>query len=477
MNEMPGGQMKNRLGSESATMSEMFPVIGEKKNLLKKGHLIGVGVVLLYVIVLFGNLGNADVFRNMLGVGVGVGVYFALYQVCGKPKPWYVLAGAALITMVVMSTPLWNLLYEIFYGITGNPTGSSEGLSLPQILIMRIVSTGGVEELVKILPVVLFWALGRKSAKLGVTEPLDGILIAMASALGFVFIETLGQYANNAVAHGGTTVGLELVIVRILWAFKGHLAYSGYFGYFVGLAAMKPKHAVKVLCIGYACAATMHGLWDTLADAGIVMQLILGVIFYALLIAGVLKARQISPTRAQNFATVLVGSPGVAPAPLVNRAAAPAPAPPVPRPYVQPQPVPQPYVQQPQPVPPPQPQVRPQPMPPPEPKLRPDPVILAPVAGNGLKLLVGLRTLALHDGDRFQASEIGGLRPASVDGLVAAVNHNPKDPTMLGLQNLSTTPWKAVLPGGEVREVPVGKSVKLTSGSRIDFGTSQGEVQ
>ncbi len=470
--------MKNRLGSESATMSEMFPVIGEKKNLLKKGHLISVAVVLLYVIVLFSNLGNPDIFRNMLGVGVGVGVYFALYQVCGKTKPWYVLVGATLITMVVMSSPLWNLLYEIFYGITGNPTGSSDGLSLPQILIMRIVSTGGVEELVKILPVVLFWALGRKSAKLGVMEPLDGILIAMASALGFVFIETLGQYANNAVQQGGTTVGLELVIVRILWAFKGHLAYSGYFGYFVGLAAMKPKHAVKLLCIGYACAATMHGLWDTCADFGVVMQLILGVIFYALLIAGVLKARQLSPTRAQNFATVLVGSPMVAQAPLVNRAAAPASAPPVPRPYVQAQPVPapQPYVQA-QPVPPPQPQVRPQPMPPPQPQVRPDPVMHGPAAGNGLKLMVGLRTLALKDGDRFQASEIGGLRPASADGYVAAVNHNPKDPTILGLQNLSTTPWKAVLPGGEVREVPVGKSVKLASGSKIDFGTSQGEVQ
>jgi hypothetical protein len=100
-----------------------------------------------------------------------------------------------------------------------------------------------------------------------------------------------------------------------------------------------------------------------------------------------------------------------------------------------------------------------------------------PAAGNGLKLMVGLRTLALQDGDRFQASEIGGLRPASADGYVAAVNHNPKDPTILGLQNLSTTPWKAVLPGGEVREVPVGKSVKLASGSKIDFGTSQGEVQ
>jgi hypothetical protein len=90
---------------------------------------------------------------------------------------------------------------------------------------------------------------------------------------------------------------------------------------------------------------------------------------------------------------------------------------------------------------------------------------------------VGLRTLALHDGDRFATGEIGGLIPVSNDGCVAAVNHNPKDPSVLGLQNLSTSPWKAVLPGGEVRDVPSGKSVKLASGCRIDFGTSHGEVQ
>ncbi len=463
MNEMPGGQMKNRLGSESATMSELFPVIGEKKNLLRKGHLLKAAGILAYVILLFTCLNEPDTFRYLLGLGIGVGVFYALYQLCGKAKPWYVLAGATLITMAVMKSPLWDLLYLLFYGITGNVHGG-EPDSLPQLLVLRIVSTGGVEELVKILPVLLFWAVGRKVSKLSVTEPLDGILFAMASALGFVFVETLGQYADNAVKAAGQTAGLELVIVRILWAFKGHLAYSGYFGYFVGLAALKPKHAVKLLLIGYACAAVMHGLWDSFANGGILAQLILGVIFYALLIAGVLKAREISPTRQQNFATVLVGSPLAAPVPLVNRAAAnaaasPVPPPPMPLPQVRPQPA--------TPVPPP-PQPRPQPVIQSAPPPAPDPAF---------KLLVGLRTLVLHDGDRFQAGEIGGLAPGSADGYVAAVSHNPKDPSILGLQNLSTTPWKAALPGGEVRDVPVGKSVKLASGTRIDFGTSQGEVQ
>jgi hypothetical protein len=103
--------------------------------------------------------------------------------------------------------------------------------------------------------------------------------------------------------------------------------------------------------------------------------------------------------------------------------------------------------------------------------------VAVPADANGFKLLVGLRTLLLRDGDRFQTGEISGLAALNGDGLIAAVNHNPKDPTMLGLQNLSTSPWRATMPGGEVREVPSGKSVKLASGSRIDFGTTQGEVQ
>src|SRR5579863_2290675 len=173
MQEMPGGQMKNRLGSESATMSELFPVIGEKKNLLQKGHLMTAAGILLYVIVLFACLDQPATFRDLLGLGIGVGVFSALYQICGKAKPWYVLAGATLITMAVMKSPLWDLLYLLFYSITGNLNGA-EPAGLPQLLVLRIVSTGGVEELVKILPVLLFWWLGRKVPKLSVTEPLDG---------------------------------------------------------------------------------------------------------------------------------------------------------------------------------------------------------------------------------------------------------------------------------------------------------------
>lgn len=473
--QMPGGQMKNRLGSDSASMSELFPVMGEKKNLIKKGHLIGVGTVFIYAVVLMSVLENPVLFRNLLGIGIGVGVYFGLYLACGKAKPWYVLASATACTAMVMVTPIWNLIYTIFYSLPGT---SEKPTGLIETLVTRVIATGGAEELTKILPVVGLWFLGRKVwPKAGVTEPLDGILLAMASAMGFVFVETLGQYATNISEKFGNVFGLELAIVRILWAFKGHLAYSGYFGYFVGLAALKPKHAVKLLGIGYLCAAVMHGLWDTFADAGVVFQVLLGVVFYALLIAAILKARQLSPNRAENFATMVVP----------QAAAAAAVASPTPRPTMPPPPPPPPVMRPvaPQPVAPQRPVAPPQrpvvlqspvmPQPPVQPHVAPQPA-MKPVAANGLRLRVGVFLLALEDGSRFGAREIGGLTPAGPDGSVATVNHNPKDPSVLGLQNLSTTPWRATLPGGEVREVPCSKSVKLASGSKIDFGTVQGEV-
>src|SRR6185369_2955358 len=211
---MPGGQMKNRLGSDSATMSELFPVIGEKKNLIKKGHLLSVGAVFIYAVILMGTLGNPELFRNLLGLGIGAAVYFGLYLACGKSKPWYVLGAATAFTAFVMVTPIWSLIYTIFYSLPGT---SDKPTGLIETLITRVVATGGAEELTKILPVVAFWWMGRKWKAASVAEPLDGILLAMASAMGFVFVETLGQYAPNLAAKYGDAVGLELAIVRILW--------------------------------------------------------------------------------------------------------------------------------------------------------------------------------------------------------------------------------------------------------------------
>ena len=483
MNEMPGGQLRNRLGSDSATPSELFPVLSKRKELINKGLLIPVGIAFLFGIILTATASTPEIFRNVLGVGIGLGCFYVLYSLGGKKKPWWIFAFATIFTMVLMLSPLFPVFFLVFYNMAGTPQGEAVNqLSFVRQVIARFVSTGMMEELVKIIPVLLIWKWTTRMKspqreKAGITEPLDGILVGAASALGFVFVETLMQYAPNAVMGvagniakqlphlpaelyvlAGDVFGLQSVILRILPELSGHMAYSGYFGYFVGLAAMKPKHMWKLLITGYVSAAGLHAIWDLFCDrpgVGVYMQLPMMIAFYAFLVAAILKARQISPLRAQNFATVVVNSPaaialGVAAG--ASRPPEPVPAPaPVPvaqrAPAAQPAPVAQPAARKP-----------------------------APVDNNCMQLRIARKMLPLRDGERFADSDIPGLRASSAGGIVAAVSRNPKDPTMIGLQNLSSSTWKAMLPNGESREIASGRSLRLVSATRIDFGLVHGEV-
>ena len=63
---------------------------------------------------------------------------------------------------------------------------------------------GLMEELIKAVPVFIFLLLGRMLKSpwreaIGVWEPLDGILIATASAAGFTLIETNLHYVPDLV--------------------------------------------------------------------------------------------------------------------------------------------------------------------------------------------------------------------------------------------------------------------------------------
>ena len=85
------------------------------------------------------------------------------------------------------------------------------------------------------------------------------------------------------------------------------MAYSGYFGYFIGFSVLKPKKRWLLLTIGYLSSSAIHALWNA-SNAfnqpwNIMVMALAGVFAYLFLVAAILKARQISPTRSQNFAT------------------------------------------------------------------------------------------------------------------------------------------------------------------------------
>lgn len=174
---------------------------------------------------------------------------------------------------------------------------------------------GLIEELEKMLPVfALIWitAASRRAdvKRWGVFEPLDAIVYASAAALAFILVETLfgdtyvGADLDKARQSGTLYLqalqSFPLAILRTVKGMAGHIAYSGYFAYFVGLGMMRPHHRERYWIGGWVGASIIHGLFN--ASPGSVSSLVSVVAFF-LLLAVILKARQLSPTRDENFAT------------------------------------------------------------------------------------------------------------------------------------------------------------------------------
>jgi len=56
------------------------------------------------------------------------------------------------------------------------------------------------------------------------------------------------------------------------------------------------------------------------------------------------------------------------------------------------------------------------------------------------------------------------------------VNRHPSDPTVWGLKNLSSRRWTATTMGGLGHDVEPGRSVRLASGTRVNFGACDAEI-
>jgi hypothetical protein len=286
-----------------------------------------------------------------------------------------------------------------------------------------------------------------------------------------------GEQLRSLITQGSdllnTAPGIKWLIIRSIDLSFGHMAYAGYFGYFIGLSVIKPEQRWKILLIGLASASLPHALWDTVASMDTVpLQAAIALLSYAVLAAAVLKAREISPNRNMLQPSVIFGGARTAPAytapaytppaasappvayaspvataPAVASAAPAMSAPPVIRPALAADAIP--------------------------------PPLMSPSVGPAGKianrLRVGAKFLIIVPGLRLLEHQVPGLLAQSPGGPVAEVTRNPNDPTVLGLTNLSSSAWEAVS-NGTRRQIAPGQTIKLAPGAKIDFGSTDGEV-
>jgi RsiW-degrading membrane proteinase PrsW (M82 family) len=302
------------------TFSQLFPILSTGRDLTRKAYLLPGIITIAFVVLMFTAIGKSDLFNLLLAAYIAGIAYFFVYQLCGKRKPWWVLAGSAIVTMLVLSSPLLDWFVFVFRDFL--PGAMPQKVASENFLLMLVrmfFGAGLMEELLKAIPVLLAYGIGTKlrspwREKIGVWEPLDGILLGTASAVGFTLLETLGQYVPSAAGDltlqgQGDLVGLQLLIARILGSISGHMAYSGYLGYFIGLSVLKPSKRWQILGVGYLTAAGLHALWNATGALNLLVLALVGVVSYAFLAAAILKARALSPNRSQNFATRFTNLP------------------------------------------------------------------------------------------------------------------------------------------------------------------------
>jgi RsiW-degrading membrane proteinase PrsW (M82 family) len=277
---------------------------------------------------------------SIIGLYIAFMVNYYVNQMCGRARPGWMLAVVAATTFLLLSIPLWNYWYAVFYFVfPGNALEKSSD-AVAQ-LAGYLFGTGLCEEGYKSLPLFALALLGgglahlthRSKGKLSgyvaavrkricLCEPLDGIVFGVASGSGFFLAETLGDYLPKAMHQvkypsGQAFDGLVLLLARGLPDLTEHSAWTGLFGYFIGLTVLQPRMAIVLVPLGWFSAAALHAGWDgisSVTNSGLVIVvcwMLIGLLSYALLAGAIFKARDISPRLALNPAPKSV-SPTVA---------------------------------------------------------------------------------------------------------------------------------------------------------------------
>ncbi len=160
-----------------------------------------------------------------------------------EPEKWkYIILLFVLGVLFSDLTFLLSDLNTIYFGFTLNGTIWND-------LLYSIIGIGVIEELVKIIPVILLLKYSN-----AINEPVDYIVYGSISALGFAFAENL-LYFNN--------YGPQIIVGRALTAVVFHMFLTSLAAYGLMLDNYRSGKLIKGnFLLFFLSAAIIHGLYD-----------------------------------------------------------------------------------------------------------------------------------------------------------------------------------------------------------------------
>ncbi|WP_424001126.1 PrsW family intramembrane metalloprotease [Haloarcula salina] len=224
-------------------------------------------LAILLLQLLFGSLGalgNQPLFAGMALLSAVPALGLAAYI-------WYADVTTSEPLTLLVGTFLLGVLFAGFAGLLnaflGYPVqaiGSGFGLVpfLGQVFFFFLI-VGPVEESVKLLAVRLYAFRDDRFDAV-----VDGAVYGAAAGLGFATIENALYITQNTEMVTGTlnvlAEGGDITAVRAL-AGPGHVIYSAFAGYYLGLAKFNPDDAGPIVLKGLLIAALIHAVYNTLA--------------------------------------------------------------------------------------------------------------------------------------------------------------------------------------------------------------------
>ncbi|MEV6492103.1 PrsW family intramembrane metalloprotease [Actinoplanes sp. NPDC051633] len=224
---------------------------------------------------------------------VGLVLYFVVLRTLVRTQnpnfvPALILLGATVMPLAFLAfaqarTGCWQvpvsalLVAAFFGGVIGTVVaGTLEYDTLRGLGALPMVLVALIEESAKlIVPVILlFVVLARHQRRL----PSDGLVIGVASGMGFAALETMGYAFTTLLASKGNIGAVEeTLFIRGLTAPAGHTAWTGLTaGALWAFIASPVFKRFLEFAATFAGAVILHTLWDTFSGA--LVFVILGII-------------------------------------------------------------------------------------------------------------------------------------------------------------------------------------------------------